>query len=161
MSLSVTVDDERIAVPLTKLAQAVSDFRRFWSEYFAPQFFVDVRDNFAAEGRFVGGWRALSPKYAAWKLKKYGPKPILEATGRMKRTFRIGAPGNIMRVTRARAVFGSSDPKVPFHNRGTARMPQRKILYFRSMRVYSRLLAEFVRDEMQQAGFKNARVRRA
>lgn len=157
-SLSISIDDERIQVPLTKLAQALQDFRRFWSEYFAPQFFQDVQDNMTAEGRMVGGWRALSPKYAAWKLRKYGPKPILQATGAMKRSLQLGGPGNVMRVTRAKAIFGTTDRKAPFHNRGAGRLPKRKLLYFRSMRVYSRLLAEFVRDEMRKAGLKNARV---
>lgn len=31
-------------------------------------------------------WAQLSPKYAARKLAKYGPKPILERTGRLRRS---------------------------------------------------------------------------
>lgn len=154
VAITVTIDGEDIPLRFHKLAQKIADFRRFWTELFAPQFFKDIQDNFASEGGFVGGWRALSPKYAAWKLKHYGNRPILVLKGDMRESLRMGGRGSVLISNRKSLQIGSRDPKVPWHNRGTARMPKRQILYVKRGTVYQRLLHRFAREEMAAAGLK-------
>lgn len=44
---------------------------------------------FDSRGGIIGeSWKSLSPKYAAWKSKHYPGKGILEATGKMRRSFK-------------------------------------------------------------------------
>lgn len=152
IKLTLFIDNERLNLRLNRFAESLSDMRRFWIEFFAPQLFADAQENFATEGRYVGGWRALSPAYAAWKLAHFGPKPILERRGRLKRSFTIGAAGNILRAFKTRGEFGSSVPYFPYHQRGTPRMPQRRILFFRRGNTYNRLLSQYVREELIAAG---------
>ncbi len=157
--ITVTVDDERLSLALNKFGARISDLRPFWTDDFAPQFFDDIQRNFAAEGKYVGGWRALSPEYAAWKLRKYGRKKILDRTGAMKESLRLGGRGNILNVFKLRAIFGSLIHYLPYHQRGTSRMPQRKVLWIGPNRTYQRLLNSFVAGEMRAAGLPNVRTR--
>jgi phage gpG-like protein len=159
LKLEVEIDDDVLELKLSRFAQKLDDFRRFWTDFFAPQFFDDVQKNFAAQGRFVGGWRALKPEYAAWKLRHYGPKPILVRTGAMRESLRTGGRGNILRAFKAYGIFGSTVRYLVFHQRGTRQMPQRRVLWIGPHATYKRLLAEFVRDEMRAAGFRDARMR--
>jgi phage gpG-like protein len=152
MKLTVTIDDEKLSLSLSRFGQSLTDFRRFWTDFFAPQFFADIQTNFATQGGYVGGWRALSPEYAAWKLSHYGSKPILQRRGDLINSLRIGAGKNIMKVTKAQALFGSKVPYLAYHQFGTDRMPRRIVLFFRSMPLYARLLSQFLREEMKRAG---------
>jgi hypothetical protein len=138
---------DRLAVDryLSKLVDGIDDMRPFWVHYFAPQFFKDVQDNFASSGRYVGGWRALSPGYAAWKLAKYGRQPILVATGRMRESLTLGGRGNVVRVTKKEAQLGSTDRKLEKHQRGIG-VPRRQVLFLRMGTPYTRLLNQYLRD---------------
>jgi hypothetical protein len=74
---------------LKALESKARDLRPFWREVFAPKYFAGVQDVFALEGqrrgatgRFSAGhWAPLTARYAAWKLKRYGPKPINQREG--------------------------------------------------------------------------------
>jgi hypothetical protein len=152
--IGITVDSDRTELALSTFGKRIADFRRFWTQYFAPQYFEDIQRNFAAQGRFVGGWRALSPQYALWKLKRFGPLPILVRTGAMRESFTIGGRGNVLRPSKARLVLGSTDRKVPYHQRGTRRMPRRQIIWIGPTQTYQRLLNRFVREEAQDSGLR-------
>lgn len=152
INISIVIDDREITLRFPKWAARLEDLRRFWSDFFAPQFFIDIQRNFNTEGSFVGGWRALSPRYARWKLAHYGNKPILVRTGAMKRSFTVGGPGNVLRAWKLRAILGSSIQRAGFHQTGTARMPARPIVWLGSQRIYQKLLTRFVREEGISAG---------
>jgi len=147
--LSVTIDDDKLSLGLTRFAESLTDFRRFWKDFFAPQFYEDVQENFAREGSYVGGWRALSPAYAAWKLQHYGPKPILQRRGTLIESLRLGGRYNVTKVTKESAIFGSTVEYLGFHQYGTARMPRRPVLFFRSHALYARLLTSYLREELR------------
>lgn len=155
--LKVTIDDDKLELVVRNVVGRFSDFRRFWADFFAPQFFADIQKNFETEGRLVGGWRALSPGYAAWKLRHYGPKPILVRTGALKASLMPRGRGNILRVFKSRGEFGSVLPYLTKHQRGIG-VPRRQVLFFKSTRIYNRLLAQWVKEEMQAAGFSNAKT---
>jgi hypothetical protein len=154
INLSISADFGDIQLRFHNLATKLSDLTRFWIEFFAPQFFKDIQENFASEGGFVGGWRALSSKYAAWKLAHYGNRPILVLTGAMRESLRLGGRGNVVIAGKKTGVFGSRDRKLGWHNRGTARMPQRQVIYVKRGTVYQRHLHRFAREEMAAAGIR-------
>ena len=153
ISIGLEIDDDVLSVKLSKVAQSLDDWRRFWSQFWGPQFFADVQKNFAQEGDPVGGWRALSPEYAAWKLRHFGPKPILVRSGAMKESLRMGGRLNVFRAFKAYAELGSLVKYLPFHQRGTRRMPRRQVLWIGPTVTYKRLLVRFVKEEFARAGF--------
>ena len=88
-------------------------------------FFKDDTEGevFNSEGRSIGkGWSRLSPSYAKVKARKYPGKGILEATGKMRRSFKTS-------VGKTRAVLSNSSPIFKYHQLGTRKMPQRVVLY--------------------------------
>lgn len=79
-----------------------------------------IMRNFAAEGR-PKPWTPLSPAYAKRKRQKYGNRPILVASGAMKRGFRFEATPRTLRIWNLRDYY-------VYHQRGTRKMPQRQML---------------------------------
>src|SRR4026207_1080877 len=117
ISIGLEIDDDVLSLKLSKIAQSLDDWRRFWSDLWAPQFFADVQKNFVQEGDPVGGWRALSPEDALWKLRHSGPQPILVRKGALKESLRMGGRSNLFRAFKAFAELGSSVSYLPFHQR--------------------------------------------
>jgi len=71
----------------------------------------------------------LSPRYAAWKAKKYPGRKILERTGGLKRSITTkGGAGNVRRMTATTMELGTSDKSAQYHQSGTARMPRRQVI---------------------------------
>lgn len=71
-------------------------------------------------------WPPLSPKYAAWKAKKFPGKPILQRTGALIASMTSeGANGNISLIGKASAVFGTSVAYGIYHDEGGKRLPRR------------------------------------
>jgi hypothetical protein len=156
-SVTITVDDTQVTLALTNFADRLGDFRRFWREFYAPKFLNDVLENFHTQGGSVGGWRALSPRYAAWKRSVVGNKPILVFSGAMRDSFVIGNKRNVLKVTKASAEIGSSDPKVDKHQLGDG-VPVRRVIFIGPARVYKPLLDQFLREEMDASGLKGRRI---
>ena len=90
-----------------------SDLEKEWS------------NNFETEGGNYGGWRPLSPKYAAWRGSA---GPILIRSGRLFNSVRSlhGAPNDIKDDE---AYFGTNVEYAKFHQYGTTKMPKRPIIF--------------------------------
>lgn len=77
--------------------------------------------NYTSEGLLVGGWKPLSPSYAAWKSIHFPGAPIMVQTGRLFASVSDlrGAPNEINKKS---ATFGTDVPYAEFHQygRGTA-----------------------------------------
>lgn len=157
LALVFGVDDTRVELALNRTAEKLKDFRRFWRDFYAPQWFSDILRNFRSQGGLVGGWRSLSPAYAAWKRSQVGNKPILVFTGAMQASFNIGDRNNVLKVTNTYVTLGSRLARVAVHDKGSGRVPQRRIFYTGPARVYKPLLDEFVAEEMRAAGMPNVR----
>jgi hypothetical protein len=156
VTLTFILNEDRVTVPLKKFEGSLEDFRRFWNEYWAPEFFLHIQKNFTGEGRFVGGWRALSPAYAAWKRAHFGRKPILVATGDMKQSFVQGERNNVLNASKLRVEAGSRDRKVRYHQTGSRRMPKRQIIVVLPADLTSRLMNRYLGEEMRAAGMEKA-----
>jgi hypothetical protein len=75
------------------------------------------------------GWKDLSPMYAAQKASRYPSRGILVATGDMaKSVIDPKHPNHIFSKFKLQAKFGSKDKKIMFHQEGTRRMPQRRVI---------------------------------
>lgn len=75
---------------IAAVSQIVRDKRAFvinMARYFA-KFIVPRHFTITAPGSY--GYKPLSPKYAKYKAKKYPGKPMLVATGRLRREARTG-----------------------------------------------------------------------
>lgn len=86
MNISFDISgDKELVASFGKVQDGIADLRKFHVWFDVRQAFYKVQKSiFAAEGP---GWQALSPAYAAVKSKKWGSKPILQASGKMWKEF--------------------------------------------------------------------------
>lgn len=85
----------------------------------------EVRLQFATRGgNFGTPWKPLTPEYAARKKAMGFPRQILVMSGKMRNSF-TQRPMDIERYQGQRAVFGSNERKVAWHQYGTRRNGKR------------------------------------
>jgi phage gpG-like protein len=75
-----------------------------------------------------GDWAALSPKYAARKLKTLGHEYILVWSGHLFLSVRAGASDNILFLLPDGVVTGTDSRIAAFHQFGTSRMAARPFM---------------------------------
>lgn len=85
----ILVDDDDADRVLRRLVVGLSDLRPFWPR--VSRLAIGwLRLQFDSEGAFWGvgtRWTPLSPAYAAAKFERWGARPILQASGQMRRAF--------------------------------------------------------------------------
>jgi len=133
VSIEITPDATEVAGALLRGTASGYDFR--------PAFRAlrgttqrHVQRHLETEGTATGPrFAPLSPRYAPVKLRRWGPQPILTASGRLMRAAG-GGPGWSERIT-ARSASFSVDPVsadgfryARAHQRGSGRLPQRKVI---------------------------------
>lgn len=96
-------------------------------EAIAQDFYEEERSWLNSEGG--GTWAPLSPRYAAYKLKKYGPLPILQRSKALYKTFT--GEGRPYKINNARLTIDAG--KVPYwhvHDQGAPRrnLPKRQVI---------------------------------
>ncbi len=121
----IWVDDAAARRQLKLFETLLSDLRPFW-----PLVVTLQRDwwrrQFNTEGRFAGdGWAPLSPAYAILKARRFPGKPILQATGTMRRA----ADNPERSVTPHTLTLTIDDPKLQYHQEGTPNMPARPLVF--------------------------------
>jgi hypothetical protein len=79
-ALSFKVEDRGGPRMLERLRRSVSDLRPAWSTVINA-FKEQQRELFAGDGQEAGGWRPLSPTYAAWKARHHPGKRVLRISG--------------------------------------------------------------------------------
>jgi phage gpG-like protein len=113
------------------MANDLNDFKPMFQKI-ANDFRKTERGIFDSQGAFEGGskWPALSPAYKQIKDRKYPGRRILEATGAMRKSLTLQAgSGHISQPTTDSLTIGTRDKKAPYHQSGTSKMPQRKVLF--------------------------------
>ena len=88
-----------------------------------------VKSIFASEGG-RSKWAALSSPYKEIKQKKYGNMPILQRTKRLYKSMTQMGGEAIVDKQATEMTLGSSVPYGGYHQRGTSKMPARKIIDF-------------------------------
>lgn len=106
------------------------DFRQLGAwDAVQSEFYKIEKEQFASEGSSgrSGKWKALSPKYAAIKQRKYGAMPILQATGKGYRSLTSAdADGAVVVKEKQELVLGTSIPYMAYHQKGGGRLPKRE-----------------------------------
>lgn len=111
----------------SRIADLTEPFREIQLE-----FYDTMANVFAAEGAFEDRtkWAELSPNYRAWKQRKFPGRKILELTGKLKSSLiTSGSEGNVSVVTPTEMSVGTTIPYAIYHQKGTSRMPMRKIIH--------------------------------
>lgn len=102
------------------------DLRPFWPLVFRL-YARWISDAFAQQGMPLP-WTQLTPKYAAWKARKYPGRGILVRTGDMRRAYqapiRQNEPHSMTLVVATEPASGYA----PFHERGTVNMVRRSVM---------------------------------
>jgi len=104
-----------------------SDIFRGWAKDFRER----QHSVFSNEGAFEGRlrWEELSPDYKAWKDLFYPGARILERTQRLWDSLvSTGHADHISEISEKEFKIGTAVPYAIWHQRGTERMPQRKII---------------------------------
>lgn len=116
-----------------------------------------VADNFQTEGRAGGsGWAPLSASTISRRRK--GSRTgiggrILQDTGRMKQSFIPGSPENVFRQYGGEGVdVGTTLFYAPYHEFGTGRIPQRKMLPTRekAQQIAAKAIDAIIRERTKQ-----------
>jgi len=117
---------DRVLHTFSRWTEGLSDFSPALEDI-ADDFLKLEQTQFSGEGKSgSGGWKALSPDYAAWKATNYPGAKILERDGWMRDSLTVkDAPFQIRDITATQAVLGTSVPYGVFHQLGTKRMPAR------------------------------------
>lgn len=93
-----------------------------WRELLYQQ----TADVFANEG-MPTHWLPLSQKYAAWKRKHYGEKPIMRMTDRLYASL-TGGPEGVFAAHPQTLEYGTMVPYFEVHQEGWEGVPQRQML---------------------------------
>lgn len=117
---------------------------------------ADFAQNMATEGGlFAGGWAPLQANTIAERVRKgYGAGPILWRTGELGHSL-AGDGGNaIKEITPTSVTVGTSVFYATFHQTGTRKMPQRRIIGLSWSRrsLIVRRLADYIRQLAIQVG---------
>lgn len=83
--------------------------------------------NFGSGGGMYGYWRPLSVEYASWKAVNFPGAPILTRTGRLRDSL-TNRPLGVEHIDNKRMVLGTAVEYAGYHQHGTRRMPQRKLI---------------------------------
>jgi phage gpG-like protein len=108
-----------------------------------------IAEQFESEGgRGSGGWAPLAETTLAAKAARGLDPHILQATHSLMESLTSTGGDHIERVTDDSLLFGSSDPKGKFHQKGTTRMPARKPVDFTELdrRSFVRTLQRYIVD---------------
>jgi phage gpG-like protein len=152
--------DDDVRIGLSRAAEQIKDWTPFWSDYFAPKFYADIAQNFATQGRLVGGWPALSPAYAAWKANHFPGQPLMRLTDDLYRSLSWSGtgpgPGGVFEAGADSLNIGTTIAYAEKHQRGEGRLPKRQIVFIANADDYRQLLQRWVRATVRGATHKDA-----
>ena len=111
------------------LHKPMKDMRPIWRAI-RPVLQDAAEERFETQGTSDGqAWAPLTPAYAARKNATHPGRGILVRDGALRDSLTLeNGPGQIYRETSKAMVWGTSDPKAPYHQHGTGRMPAREVL---------------------------------
>lgn len=98
-------------------------------EALEPVVYGGMRAHFEGEGG--GQWSALSPRYAAWKQRRYPGRRIMVRTGELEASLTgRDARFSVRRVNRHGGEWGTKAPGAKAHDRGAPSrgLPKRRLI---------------------------------
>ncbi len=119
--------EKQVSQMLSRTTDKAADLGPYWLMV-AGFLQTTIEEQFRTQGGRSGGWAPLSDRYAADKLRRFGSSPILVATGALKESL-TGGSGFIQRQEGNESLrFGTQLGYGVYHQSGTSKMPQRRIL---------------------------------
>lgn len=108
-----TVGERRVGRALSVVAERASDLRPAFLAI-AEDIRIKIADEILTEGH--GKWEPLNPDYEEWKDLKWGPQPMLVASGQLLDSFmEPDAVGSVTVIDHNRMRIGSTIPYLRFH----------------------------------------------
>lgn len=141
---------------LEAMAERVSDLRPAWRAIVLYLKAATIQQ-FASQGARLGSpWQPLSPAYATAKAIRYPGKPILRATDAMFNSLASVTADSIVELEPQAMSYGTRDRKAQWHQKGTRRMPARKILGLMAQdkQMVKSLVKDHLANQLKFAGFE-------
>jgi phage gpG-like protein len=115
----------------SRLDANFDDLTPIWPAVRAKFYEIEAQQ-FDSEGGKGGSgrWKALSARYAAQKVARYGDKPILEATGDLRASLTSDGAGSYYWADKQEVAIGTTLPYAMYHQRGSGKLPERKPISF-------------------------------
>ena len=156
------LEDQKSLRALGMWQKGLRNFTDFWPE-FAKTFLGEIQENFRTRGGKVGGWKPLSPRYAAAKSAQYPGRGILQRTFRLQRSLlptgsRVGGgvvgPEGVYEPSKTVLRIGTAVPYADRHDRGLDGMPKRQILFYNDNAGYDDLWSNWLKERAKVAGLE-------
>lgn len=114
-------------VALQRFSDKISDFTPFWNDYFVPNWYAMMSQQFRTEGGFTGSpWAPLTATYAAWKQKHWPGQPIGVLTGAARDSLTVlGDEHAILTISKDSFAVGSDLGYPIYLQLGTRKMAAR------------------------------------
>lgn len=115
-----------------RIEKEIDDLRFVWPAVSAEIYSIE-REQFASEGAAgaSGKWAALTKAYAKFKAVRFPNQPILKATTSLFDSVTSSdAPDSIFRPERGALTIGTQREGAVWHQRGSGKMPRRRIYDF-------------------------------
>jgi phage gpG-like protein len=156
--ITITLDTKRVETMLKGVTDGLNDLRPAWPKVdeIVRAFMKQV---FVSEGAYGGRkWVALNQAYAAKKRRRWGARPILQASGQLFGSFTArNHPDHVYRVGPTFGEFGSRRLYAKAHQYG---IPARSLPARPIIRKFTKAEGERVVDAILAHLFKSARGRR-
>ncbi len=126
------VNADKFELALAAWRDSIEDWTRIWPKV-ADHLRAKTAQQFTSQGATgaSGPWDGLSEPYRRRKLKRWGDRPILQASGKLLGAAVGGSEGHLENFEPLRMQFGVDAGVVPYaiyHQTGTSKMPARRIL---------------------------------
>ncbi len=130
-TIKISIDgDDQFARAFDRYDAAFSDLTNIWPDV-KKKFHEIEKEQFDSEGSAGGDrWQPLSERYAAQKIKQYGSKPILQATGDLYRSLTGDGPYTHYQTNKTQIEIGTTLPYGLYHQRGGGKLPKRPPINF-------------------------------
>jgi phage gpG-like protein len=120
--------DEQLKRSFSRFGEHAKDLSEPFREI-VKDFYKIEKKQFESEGGYgSGGWQPLSPRYAAWKAKKYPGRPLMVVSGLLKESLLGENPYSIENVTPKSMEVGTVVNFAVYHQKGTCKMPARPLI---------------------------------
>ncbi len=150
----------------SRFGDSLESFTPVWLEL-QKSFYRKTNKVFVSQGssNAGGAWNPLSAKYLKRKVKKFGNRPILEATRKLRKSLtNPRADGSVVVIEPTEFAIGTSLTYAKYHQFGTSKMPQRVLVAFTEQdrrdwtKAVQRALFREFRNQRILAGDDNERA---
>jgi len=143
-----TVGSQRIGRALSVITERASNLEPVF-RVIADAIRESIADEIFSEGQ--GQWEPLSEQYAAAKVARWGPQPMLIASGQLLNSLTVqGAPGHVEVIEPDRVRVGSTIEYLRYHQSTGARtrIPRRAPINIRpeERQRWMTLIGDYIRE---------------